>query len=105
MVIWKKGKCTIHVCIKFENESCKNIHITFFCFCSQKYKKCIYEFIRDLISRMIGIIVSHPLDVIALRMMAQFVGGETKYKYLNITIRNVKYRYMYKIYIDTIYKM
>ncbi|OAD62091.1 Mitochondrial carrier like protein 2 [Eufriesea mexicana] len=46
---------------------------------SQKRKKCIYEFIRDLISRMIGIIISHPLDVIALRMMAQFVGGETKY--------------------------
>ncbi|CAK9797728.1 Mitochondrial carrier homolog 2 [Anthophora quadrimaculata] len=42
-------------------------------------KKCIYEFIRDLISRMIGIIVSHPLDVIAVRMMAQFVGRETKY--------------------------
>ncbi|KOC63222.1 Mitochondrial carrier like protein 2 [Habropoda laboriosa] len=44
------------------------------------FLRCMYEFIRELISRMIGIIVSHPLDVIALRMMAQFVGGETKYK-------------------------
>ncbi|XP_076760855.1 mitochondrial carrier homolog 2 [Xylocopa sonorina] len=46
---------------------------------SQTRKKCIYELIRDLISRVIGIIVSHPLDVITLRMMAQFVGRETKY--------------------------
>lgn len=60
------------------------MHITFFY--SQNHKKCIYEFIRDLISRMIGIIVSHPLDVIALRMMAQFVGGETRYKYVDTTI-------------------
>nr|XP_012137931.1 PREDICTED: mitochondrial carrier homolog 2-like isoform X2 [Megachile rotundata] len=42
-------------------------------------KNCIYQFIRDLISRTIGIILSHPLDVIALRMMAQFVGAERKY--------------------------
>lgn len=65
-------------CIKFEDEPSKEIYD-----CdleeSQKRKKCIYELIRELISRMIGIIVSHPLDVIALRMMAQFVGGETKY--------------------------
>lgn len=46
---------------------------------SERRKKCIYEFIRDLISRMIGIIISHPLEVIAVRIMAQFVGGETKY--------------------------
>ncbi|KAG6797713.1 mitochondrial carrier 2 isoform X1 [Apis mellifera caucasica] len=67
--------------IKFKDEPSKEIYD-----CdleeSQKHKKYIYEFIRDLISRMIGIIVSHPLDVIALRMMAQFVGGETKYKYI-----------------------
>lgn len=42
-------------------------------------EKYIQEFIRDLISKSVGIIVSHPLDVIAIRMMAQFVGDETKY--------------------------
>lgn len=65
-------------CIKFKDEPSKEIYDGDLEE-SQRYKKCIYEFIRDLISRMIGIIVSHPLDVIALRMMAQFVGGETKY--------------------------
>ncbi|XP_015171611.1 PREDICTED: mitochondrial carrier homolog 2-like [Polistes dominula] len=45
----------------------------------ERRTRCIHELIRDLISRMVGIIVSHPLDVIMLRMMAQFVGGETKY--------------------------
>ncbi|XP_043248440.1 mitochondrial carrier homolog 2-like [Colletes gigas] len=39
----------------------------------------ISEFLIDLISRTTAIIVSHPLDVIALRMLAQFVGRETKY--------------------------
>ncbi|XP_072744635.1 mitochondrial carrier homolog 2 [Anoplolepis gracilipes] len=45
-------------------------------------KKCIREIIRDVISRTIAIVVSHPLEVISLRMMAQFVGGETKYSSL-----------------------
>ncbi|XP_035732410.1 mitochondrial carrier homolog 2-like [Vespa mandarinia] len=45
----------------------------------ERRTKCIHELIRDLLSRMVGIIVSHPLDVIMLRMMAQFVGGEMKY--------------------------
>lgn len=45
----------------------------------ERRTRCINELIRDVISRMVGIIVSHPLDVIMLRMMAQFVGGETKY--------------------------
>jgi len=48
------------------------------------------EIIRDVISRTVAIIVSHPLEVISLRMMAQFVGGETRYRY--------KYIYIY-IYI------
>ncbi|XP_063986871.1 mitochondrial carrier homolog 2-like [Diachasmimorpha longicaudata] len=34
---------------------------------------------KDIVCRIIGVIASHPLDVIALRTMAQFVGGETKY--------------------------
>ncbi|XP_012273834.1 mitochondrial carrier homolog 2 [Orussus abietinus] len=41
--------------------------------------RCIKEFLKEFFSRIVGIIVSHPLDVITLRMMAQFVGGETKY--------------------------
>ncbi|XP_070163616.1 mitochondrial carrier homolog 2 isoform X1 [Polyergus mexicanus] len=45
-------------------------------------KKCIREIIRDVISRTVAIVVSHPLEVISLRMMAQFVGGETKYSSL-----------------------
>lgn len=64
--------------VKFDKEPSKEI-----CYAdldeSQRRKKCIYELIRDLISRIVGIIISHPLDVIAVRMMAQFVGGETKY--------------------------
>lgn len=44
-------------------------------------RKAVYirEFIKDVICRIAGIIASHPLDVITLRAMAQFVGGETKY--------------------------
>ncbi|XP_015519875.1 mitochondrial carrier homolog 2 [Neodiprion pinetum] len=41
--------------------------------------RCINELLRDLASRIAAIVVSHPFDVITLRMMAQFVGGETKY--------------------------
>lgn len=44
-------------------------------------KRCMNEIIKDVISRTAAIIVSHPLEVISLRMMAQFVGGETKYRY------------------------
>lgn len=47
-----------------------------------KRKKCIREIIRDVISRTVAIVISHPLEVISLRMMAQFVGGETKYSSL-----------------------
>lgn len=44
-------------------------------------KRCMNEIIRDVISRTVAIVVSHPLEVISLRMMAQFVGGETRYRY------------------------
>lgn len=44
-------------------------------------KKCIREIVRDVIGRTVAIVISHPLEVISLRMMAQFVGGETKYRY------------------------
>ncbi|XP_076245757.1 mitochondrial carrier homolog 2 isoform X1 [Calliopsis andreniformis] len=65
-------------CIKFSDKSNKEVN-EYPSKESSRIKKSIYEFVRDLISKMIAIIVSHPLDVIALRMMAQFVGGETKY--------------------------
>lgn len=55
------------------------MHSEFLLFCRRK--KCISEIIRDVISRTVAIIVSHPLEVISLRMMAQFVGGETRYRY------------------------
>lgn len=42
-------------------------------------KRYVQEFFKNLISRTVGIILSHPFDVISVRMMAQFVGGETKY--------------------------
>ncbi|KAH0946489.1 hypothetical protein HN011_011750 [Eciton burchellii] len=46
---------------------------------SVRRQKCIREIIRDVISRTVAIVVSHPLEVITLRMMAQFVGRETRY--------------------------
>ncbi|XP_018320984.1 mitochondrial carrier homolog 2 [Agrilus planipennis] len=44
---------------------------------------------RDLISRTTAIIVSHPFHVISIRMMAQFVGQETKYNGLFTSIVEV----------------
>lgn len=35
---------------------------------------------RDLILHASGIIITHPFQVISIRMMAQFVGRETIYK-------------------------
>lgn len=49
---------------------------------SVRRKRCMNEIIRDVISRTVAIVVSHPLEVISLRMMAQFVGGETRYSSL-----------------------
>ncbi|KAK9709780.1 Mitochondrial carrier protein [Popillia japonica] len=41
--------------------------------------KFIRNLKKDLISRVSAIIISHPFHVITIRMMAQFVGHETKY--------------------------
>ncbi|XP_046735414.1 mitochondrial carrier homolog 2-like [Diprion similis] len=46
---------------------------------SERRVRCINELLRDLASRIAAIVASHPFDVITLRMIAQFVGGETKY--------------------------
>lgn len=35
---------------------------------------------RDLILHASGVIITHPFQVISIRMMAQFVGRETIYK-------------------------
>lgn len=35
---------------------------------------------RDIIGRVASVTVSQPFNVIAIRIMAQFVGGETKYE-------------------------
>lgn len=42
-------------------------------------KKFVITLKRDIISRISAIIVSQPFHVITVRMMAQFVGRETKY--------------------------
>lgn len=35
---------------------------------------------KEVVSRFTAIVFSQPFHVITIRMMAQFVGGETKYK-------------------------
>ena len=42
-------------------------------------KKYVQDFFRNLIGRTVGMVMSQPFEVITIRMMAQFVGGETKY--------------------------
>lgn len=34
----------------------------------------------EITGKTAGVIVSHPFQVITLRVMAQFVGGETQYR-------------------------
>ena len=38
-----------------------------------------YNVLRDIITRSVSVIATQPFYVIAVRMMAQFVGRETKY--------------------------
>ncbi|XP_011314223.1 mitochondrial carrier homolog 2-like [Fopius arisanus] len=47
------------------------------------------ELAKGIACRIIGIVASHPLDVITLRTMAQFVGGENKYNGIFGSIREV----------------
>ncbi|XP_015602529.1 mitochondrial carrier homolog 2 [Cephus cinctus] len=65
-------------CIVFENEKNTDVDIEDLPE-PEKRKRCIQDIIRELISKIVVIVVRHPLDVIATRTMAQFVGGETKY--------------------------
>jgi len=39
----------------------------------------ITDLSRDVVCRTVAIVASQPFTVIAVRMMAQFVGGENKY--------------------------
>lgn len=36
----------------------------------------------ELIAHTAGVIVSHPFQVICVRMMAEFVGGENQYRFV-----------------------
>ncbi|GFG32428.1 hypothetical protein Cfor_02528 [Coptotermes formosanus] len=44
---------------------------------------------RDVVCRTVAIVASQPFTVIAVRMMAQFVGGETKYCGIFSSIREI----------------
>lgn len=46
----------------------------------ESWDKFLFKMVKELCSIMVGVIVSHPLEVVSLRMMAQFVGRETKYR-------------------------
>lgn len=43
------------------------------------YSEFEQELKRDIVVHAAGVIISHPFHVISVRMMAQFVGRETKY--------------------------
>lgn len=64
-----------------------NIYITFVFLALKKsspfdsYDRFLKSLKRDLILHASGIIITHPFQVISIRMMAQFVGRETIYKY------------------------
>lgn len=53
-----------------------NILQVFYIFRKQEFIKNVK---RDLANRVATIVVSHPFHVITIRMMAQFIGRETKY--------------------------
>lgn len=46
----------------------------------ERYKLMVRQLSRDIVLHTSGIVVSHPLHVVSIRMMAQFVGKEVKYK-------------------------
>lgn len=49
----------------------------------------ITDLSRDVVCRTVAIVASQPFTVIAVRMMAQFVGGETKYCGIFSSIREI----------------
>jgi hypothetical protein len=55
---------------------CKLLYILYVSF---RYRIFITDLFRDVQCRTFAIVASQPFTVIAVRMMAQFVGGEHKY--------------------------
>lgn len=39
-----------------------------------------YQLKRDVVMHISGVIISHPLHVVSVRMMAEFIGQDNKYK-------------------------
>lgn len=48
------------------------------------FKRCFRQTTKDVSTKCWAIIVSQPFHVMAIRCMAQFVGGETKYSSWNV---------------------
>lgn len=44
------------------------------------YERFLKSLKRDVVLHASGILITHPFQVISIRMMAQFVGRETIYK-------------------------
>lgn len=47
---------------------------------AHSYERFLKSLKRDVVLHASGIIITHPFQVISIRMMAQFVGRETIYK-------------------------
>jgi len=55
--------------------------ILFLHYVCRRRKEFIDKLSVKLIAHTAGVVASHPFQVICVRMMAQFVGGEDKYRY------------------------
>ncbi|KAK6627786.1 hypothetical protein RUM43_002346 [Polyplax serrata] len=55
----------------------------------ERRQKFVKNFVKDIAGYTVAVITSHPLQVVAARMMAQFVGGETKYSTFVGSIREI----------------
>ncbi|XP_055322263.1 mitochondrial carrier homolog 2 [Sitodiplosis mosellana] len=55
----------------------------------ESYERFLKSLKRDLILHASGIIITHPFQVISIRMMAQFVGRETIYKSIWSSIKEI----------------
>lgn len=66
----------VHEQITFENDSVAETDEDT---AEQRSRICINNLIRDIVCRTASIVASQPFNVIAVRMMAEFVGGENKY--------------------------
>lgn len=46
---------------------------------AERRQKFAKELVKDIAGHTVAVITSHPFQVIAVRMMAEFVGRETKH--------------------------